>query len=202
MDGFRSACFILLAFGLSTFGIAASADFLLEPYGGGQFSGTNSAASGSSYTSFLYGGRAGMEFSGFSFGGEYLADHNVDLKVGGPNKWGSDSTDLTMTDTNYGAFLGYQLTNAVRLIATYFISSQSHLVHTTPTSTDTDETLSGYGYKGELDVHLARYLNLGVAYYYMVYSKSRDNQTATTSSNVPVDNSHAVMALVTIPLEF
>jgi hypothetical protein len=199
MDGLR--CFIFLfVFGSSS----AFADFLIEPYGGGQFSGTNSAESGSTYSSFIYGGRVGLEYSSLSFGGEYLGDNSVDLKVGGPNTWGNDSTSLAMSNTNYGGFLAFEFMQplAARFVATYFFSSGAHLTHSNGNSIDTDETLSGYGYKGELQARLARYLYLGVGYYYLIYTKTRDNLKNDMSSNVPVDNAHAVMATLSIPLQF
>lgn len=189
------------------FACSAQAGLLIEPMVGGQFSGdlvipTNVDAS--NFTSIVYGGRVGLNIDGLLIGGEYLGDDNVDVKVDGPNMWGVNSTALKMSNVNYGGFLGFEFSSPLmmRLIATFFTSSDAHLVHFSATgSTDFDQNLTGYGYKGEISTKIARFLTMGVSYYYLVYTTAKDNMTATSSPAVPVNTQHAVMTHISIPLE-
>lgn len=196
--------FFLVALGVWVSSAAAS-DILIEPLVAGQFSGglKESTSNNGSFTSVAYGGRVGLDFHGFMIGGEYLANNEMSVKIDGPNSWGSSSTTGKISNTNYGGFLGVELMHplAVRLIGTFFASSSGHFTHETNGVTDADKTLKGYGYKGEISTRFAHYLNLGVAYYYLVYTKSTDNSTSTTSTLAPVANQHAVMAQISIPLE-
>jgi hypothetical protein len=204
MTKFFSIPFAILIFTLS---FSAYASILIEPLVGGQFSGEikmPESIDSSSFSSFVYGGRVGLDLSGFLIGGEYLGDDNVDVKVYDKNKWGTSNTELVMSNVNYGGFLGIELMNplSVRLIATFFSTSNAHLIHsTTDGKHDFDSNLKGYGYKGELSTRIARYLTLGVSYYYIVYETAKDNLLGGTSTEVPVDTQHAVMTHITIPLE-
>jgi hypothetical protein len=186
---------------------ARAFDFLLEPMVGGQFSGdlkilSDQQIGSSDYSSLIYGGRLGLEFDSLSLGGEYLGDTNVNVKVDANNAWGSQATTVNMSNTNYGAFLAYELMEPLhlRLIGTFYINSQAHIVHTNSGTVDGDITENGYGYKAEVSARLSRYVSLGIGYYYLVYTKIRDNQTGITSTEVPVGTADAVMGILSIPL--
>ncbi len=195
---------------LLAFWPSAVANILLEPYGGGQFSGAYTMPDqhdldDGSFSGFIYGGRAGFQWGNFSIGGEFLGDRNVDINAEGPNKWGNTTTHLTMSNTNYGAFMAYEFMSplTIRLIGTFFFSTDAHIKHATSAGViDTDQDDTGYGYKGEISARLARYLAIGFCYYYMVYTQTKDNLLQQPDSNVPVNTQHAVMAIVSLPMDF
>lgn len=189
---------------------SASANVLLEPIVGGQFSGQvaspfkGSTADTGNFSSVVYGARLGLDLSGFLIGAEYLGDNNVSVKFDGPNGWGTSSTNAIMSNTSYGGFLGIELMNplTLRLIGTFFAVSRAHVTHTDATGTiDSDTDLSGYGYKGEISTRVAHFITLGVAYYQMIYTDAKDNLTNTSSVPVPVGTQHAVMTQISIPFE-
>jgi hypothetical protein len=200
----RSIFLVLCLFSASL----AHANFLIEPYAGGQFGGEYTESGkidSSNFASSIFGGRVGFDFSQLLVGGEYMANQNVNVHVDGPNTWGASSTLMSMSSTAYGAFLGYEFMSplTMRVIGTFFTNTDAHLQHSTASgATDYDQDQMGYGYKGELGARLARYLTMGVSYYYFVFTKANDNLKGTNSSNVPVNSMHGVMATLTIPLEF
>jgi hypothetical protein len=179
-------------------------EVLIEPLVGGQFSGAMKSTDTGNFTALVYGGRIGLDFHEFQLGGEYLGDNNMNASIGGPNSWGSGATSITLSNANYGGFLAVEMMQplALRLIGTFFAVSEAKFTHRTAGSTDADQTLKGYGYKAEISTRLSHYVDLGVAYYYLVYPKSTDNLNGTTSTLVPVGNQHAVMVHLSFPLEF
>lgn len=189
----------------------AHANIMIEPIVGGQFSSEvtaslkKAAPDTGSFSSLIYGGRLGFDFSGFLIGAEYLGADNVSVKFDGPNGWGSLATNATMSNKNYGGFIGIEMMQpfAVRLIGTFFAVSDASIIHNdTNGKPDSDFNLHGYGYKGELSTRIARFLTLGVSYYQIIYTDVRDNMAGTTSDLSPVGAQHSVMTHISIPLEF
>lgn len=196
-----------LLLGVFIFASQAHAGFLLEPYGGGQFNGSyneEKTVANGSFSSFVYGGRVGLETHGFLIGGEYLGDNHVPVNVTAPNGFAAKDTQIFLSNNHFGGFIGADMMFplSARLIATYFFSSQAQYDHQDDkNNVDFDKTNTGSGFKIELDAHLARYLTLGVAYYKIVYTKQRDNLTGLEINNPPTANQSAVIVLVSVPLD-
>ena len=180
---------------------ASAVSLYMEPLVGGQFSGQlkTSSTDKASFSTYVYGGRIGLDLHSFVFGAEYMGDKSVSVKFDAPNTWGSSSTTGTMSNNNYGAFIGLDLLSSLRLIGTFFIKSDANVTHSTSGTQDLNSDLSGYGYKGELSIRVLSHLSLGLSYYYTLYTKQKDNINNTSSAMVPVGNVHAVMATVSVP---
>jgi hypothetical protein len=197
---------VLAALGLILFSSSVHANLLFEPSVGGQFNGGFKAAKfeSNSFSSFVYGGRVGYDYSGFLLGGEYLGASGVSMTIETPNTIGTNVTRMKMDNQSYGAFLGWDMTwpVEVRLIGTYFIKSTAHFTHSTEGTNDVDQLDSGTGFKVELTSRIARHLTMGVAYYQMKYTKQKDNVAGKDILGMPSDTQSAVMGVLTVPLEF
>ncbi|MBF0314721.1 MAG: outer membrane beta-barrel protein [Oligoflexia bacterium] len=152
----------------------AKAGILLEPYIGQVIQGSGSSGYASTsnweheYTGLIYGGRAGVVFSGLMLGGEYSMQ-SFEMS----SKSGSTTYKDDIAKKQSGLFVGYHFPMHLRLWGTYFLQGEikgesspgTHLID----NKSKYNQMSGYG--AGISYVIANIVGLNLEYRTMKYKQ-------------------------------